>query len=113
MNVRKFTAVTTRDALRMVRDELGDEAVILSNRKVEGGIEIMAMSNDGSGRQKKTDSFASQSPVPEAQQTTSSRALFQPLVLSLKNQSPRYPRPISSRCPLPPSLPNSKCWSRK
>jgi len=46
MNVKKFTAATTRDALRMVRDELGDEAVILSNRKVSEGIEIMAMTND-------------------------------------------------------------------
>jgi flagellar biosynthesis protein FlhF len=46
MNVRKFTAATTRDALRMVREELGDEAVILSNRKVSEGIEIMAMTNE-------------------------------------------------------------------
>lgn len=45
MSVRKFTASTTRDALRMVREELGDEAVILSNRKVAEGIEIMAMSD--------------------------------------------------------------------
>ena len=45
MNVKKYTAATTRDALRMVRDELGDEAVILSNRKVADGIEIMAMSD--------------------------------------------------------------------
>jgi len=45
MNVKKFTAATTRDALRMVRDELGDEAVILSNRKVDEGVEIMAMTN--------------------------------------------------------------------
>ena len=46
MNVKKYTAATTRDALRMVRDELGDEAVILSNRKVDDGIEVMAMSNE-------------------------------------------------------------------
>ena len=45
MSVKKFTAATTRDALRMVRDELGDEAVILSNRKVSEGVEIMAMTN--------------------------------------------------------------------
>lgn len=45
MNVKKFTAATTRDALRMVREELGDEAVILSNRKVSEGVEIMAMTN--------------------------------------------------------------------
>ncbi len=46
MNVKKFTAATTRDALRLVKDELGDEAVILSNRKVNDGVEIMAMTND-------------------------------------------------------------------
>jgi flagellar biosynthesis protein FlhF len=46
MNVKKFTAGSTRDALRMVRDELGDEAVILSNRKVATGVEIMAMSDE-------------------------------------------------------------------
>ena len=46
MSVKKFTAATTRDALRMVRDELGDEAVILSNRKVETGVEIMAMTDE-------------------------------------------------------------------
>ena len=46
MSVKKFTAATTRDALRMVREELGDEAVILSNRKVSEGIEIMAMTNE-------------------------------------------------------------------
>ena len=46
MNVKKFIAATTRDALRMVREELGDEAVILSNRKVSEGIEIMAMTDE-------------------------------------------------------------------
>ncbi len=45
MNARKFNAATSRDALRMVRNALGDDAVILSNRKVSGGVEIVAMSN--------------------------------------------------------------------
>jgi flagellar biosynthesis protein FlhF len=44
MNARKFNAATSRDALRMVRNALGDDAVILSNRKVGSGVEIMAMS---------------------------------------------------------------------
>jgi flagellar biosynthesis protein FlhF len=43
VSVKKFIAATTRDALRMVREELGDEAVIMSNRKVAEGVEIMAM----------------------------------------------------------------------
>lgn len=45
MNVRKFFGPTTRDALRQVRDVLGADALILSNRRVEGGVEIMAVSD--------------------------------------------------------------------
>jgi hypothetical protein len=33
--IKKFHAATTRDALRQVRDELGANAIILSNRQVE------------------------------------------------------------------------------
>lgn len=45
MNVRKFYASNTRDALRQVRDALGEDAIILSNRQVMGGIEIMAVAD--------------------------------------------------------------------
>ncbi len=44
MVVKKFYGTTTRDALRQVRDELGPDALILSNRQVAGGgFEIMAV----------------------------------------------------------------------
>jgi flagellar biosynthesis protein FlhF len=43
MNVRKFIAVTARDALRKVRETLGPDAIILSNRGIPGGVEIMAV----------------------------------------------------------------------
>lgn len=46
MNVKKFCAGTSREALRMVRDALGADAVILSNRSVNGGIEILALAGD-------------------------------------------------------------------
>lgn len=46
MNVRKFTATTSRDAWRLVREALGPDAVILSNRSVDGGIEIMALAGE-------------------------------------------------------------------
>lgn len=45
MNVRKFYASTTREALKQVRDALGVDAIILSNRQVVGGIEIMAVAD--------------------------------------------------------------------
>ncbi|WP_036169508.1 flagellar biosynthesis protein FlhF [Massilia sp. 9096] len=46
MNVKKFTAPTSREALRKVREALGPDAVILSNRPVDGVVEILALDND-------------------------------------------------------------------
>ncbi|MCK6390763.1 MAG: flagellar biosynthesis protein FlhF, partial [Azonexus sp.] len=43
MNVKKFIAANSRDALRKVKETLGNEAIILSNRGVPGGVEIMAV----------------------------------------------------------------------
>lgn len=43
MNVRKFIAATAREALHKVKEMLGPDAIILSNRAVPGGVEIMAV----------------------------------------------------------------------
>lgn len=43
MNVRKFSASTSRDAWRQVREALGPDAVILSNRTINGMVEILAL----------------------------------------------------------------------
>jgi flagellar biosynthesis protein FlhF len=45
MSIRRFFAKTTSEALRKVRDELGSDGVILSNRTVQGGVEILALAN--------------------------------------------------------------------
>lgn len=59
MNVKKFTAPTSREALRKVRDALGPDAVILSNRPVDGVVEILALDND--------DVASLSSPSPESE----------------------------------------------
>jgi len=46
MNVKKFFAKSSRDALRVIREKLGPDAVLLSNRPVEGGVEILALAGD-------------------------------------------------------------------
>ena len=43
MNVRKFIAANARDALRKVKETLGNDAIILSNRGIPGGVEVMAV----------------------------------------------------------------------
>ncbi|MDR1889124.1 MAG: flagellar biosynthesis protein FlhF [Zoogloeaceae bacterium] len=45
MNVRKFVAVNAPEALRKIKETLGPDAVILSNRSVAGGVEIMAVAH--------------------------------------------------------------------
>ena len=42
MKIKRYFAADMRQAIRKVRDEQGPDAVILSNRKVEGGVEIVA-----------------------------------------------------------------------
>ncbi|HHJ80970.1 MAG TPA: flagellar biosynthesis protein FlhF [Candidatus Tenderia electrophaga] len=42
MKIKRFFAPNVRSAMRMVKDELGEDAVILSNKRVNGGIEIIS-----------------------------------------------------------------------
>jgi len=43
MNVKRIVAKTSREAMRQLRDALGPDAVILSNRTVDGGVEVLAL----------------------------------------------------------------------
>ena len=47
MNVRRFTARTSRDALVLVRQALGEDAVVLSTKPCADGIEVLAMAPEG------------------------------------------------------------------
>jgi len=40
MSVKRYVAEDMRQALKQIRDELGPDAVILSNRRVNGGVEV-------------------------------------------------------------------------
>lgn len=42
MKIKRFFAPDARQAMRMVKEELGDDAVILSNKRVNGGVEIIS-----------------------------------------------------------------------
>ncbi|MCW8918225.1 MAG: flagellar biosynthesis protein FlhF [Gammaproteobacteria bacterium] len=42
MKIKRYFAKDMRQAIRMVREEQGPDAVILSNRRVDGGVEIVA-----------------------------------------------------------------------
>ncbi|MET0092228.1 MAG: flagellar biosynthesis protein FlhF, partial [Sedimenticola sp.] len=42
MKIKRFFAKDIRQALRQVRETLGSDAVILSNKSVDGGVELVA-----------------------------------------------------------------------
>jgi flagellar biosynthesis protein FlhF len=73
MSVKKFCAKTSREALKLVRDRLGPDAVILTTRETVEGMEILAVGQDDltgligveqSSRVVKTNAQASQVPAP-------------------------------------------------
>ncbi len=47
MNLRRFAARNSRDALAMVRHALGEDAVVLSTKPVAEGVEVLAMAGEG------------------------------------------------------------------
>lgn len=46
MTVRRIISPTAREALRRIKEELGPDAIVVSNKAVPGGVEITAMSAD-------------------------------------------------------------------
>ena len=46
MNVKKIHARTSREAMRKLREELGEDAVILASNSVPGGVELIALPAD-------------------------------------------------------------------
>ena len=43
MNLKRFTARTSREALALVRQAFGDDAIVMSTKPCAGGVEVLAM----------------------------------------------------------------------
>lgn len=84
MNIKRFFGKNSKLALSQVREALGDDAIILSNRAVEGGNEIMAFSaNDMEAINTTDDTTVSLSAdVIENSRISSLEALFQKRIQS-------------------------------
>ena len=65
MKIKRFVAKSMRDAIRQVRDEQGPDAVILSNRRVPGGVEVVAATDyDAALAHQALRQFSSPDPQP-------------------------------------------------
>lgn len=67
MSVMRFLGVNSREAMRQVRDALGDDALILSNRRVDDGVEVVAVADEAQASLVASAESASvEAPVGEA-----------------------------------------------
>lgn len=56
MNTSRFFGATSREAMRQVRMALGPDALIISNRRVNGGVEILAADSTSAAQAEETSS---------------------------------------------------------
>ncbi len=122
MNVKRYFAKTAREALRLLKDDLGPDAVVLSNRAANGGVEILALpAGDVASLQRARSQAAAaaaapavaapaQAPVPPARpaedffdddfRVSLSRAAARPVAPSVQPAAPAAPRPApAARAP--------------
>jgi flagellar biosynthesis protein FlhF len=117
MVVKKYFGKTTRDALRQVREELGADALILSNRPTQGGgVEIMAVADADVANLASTLSTSSSRHPPRnapspANGTAVNRALartyampVEPLATPVPPPVVRMEAPAAPRQPAPAEL---------
>ena len=78
MNVKRFTAKTSRDALNLVRQAFGSEAVVLSTRPCAEGVEVLAMAAESVQRFERVagpaEPAAPQAPAPRAAAQTPAKS---------------------------------------
>lgn len=64
MNVKRFTARSAREAMALVRQAFGDDAVVLSNKPCKEGVEVLAMAPEGMSQIEKVAATAPKVSAP-------------------------------------------------
>ncbi|MEI6413518.1 MAG: flagellar biosynthesis protein FlhF [Pseudomonadota bacterium] len=102
MNIKRFIAPDMRQALRLVRETLGADAVILSNKSIEGGVEIVAALD----LDEATAQAATRPPVKPSSPLPAPTAVPAAVAWSAPRR-PVEPRPIRANppAPVPPAVP--------
>jgi flagellar biosynthesis protein FlhF len=99
MKIKRFFAADMRNAIRQVRETLGPDAVILSNKSVDGGVELMAALDFDAA------AFAAQEPVVEAASLPVEDKVVTPF-------SPEENRPVETQPEVAASRPQKIEWSQ-
>ncbi len=96
MKIKRFVAADMRSAMNLVRKEHGPDAVILSNRRIEEGIEIVAAANyDESAVQRALEaSRRDVAPPPAAKPRTAADAVI--AAVTRRRSSTPAPEPVAA-----------------
>lgn len=76
MTVKRFVGATARECLRKVKEELGPDAIVVSNKAVDRGVEIVAMSSDS------LEALSTGTGFPPAENPKPSRSIQPPATAS-------------------------------
>ena len=93
---RRFVASTATEALSMVKQAIGPDAILLSNREVDEGIEIIAMAQDQFKEIAPRAAARSQAPQPQVTKPTL-RSFDDDPGVGISSGADRHPRPESLR----------------
>lgn len=96
MKIKRFVAADMRSAMNLVRKEHGPDAVILSNRRIEEGIEIVAAANyDESAVQRALEaSRRDVAPPPAAKPRTAADAVI--AAVTRRRSATPAPEPVAA-----------------
>jgi len=95
MKIKRFQAADVRQAIKEVRDVLGPDAVILSNNRVDGGVEIVAATDYDEAE------FKRHTQPIQAETKTAAKVEINP---SIEVHNPSYQQP---------ALPMNNVWSQE
>ena len=85
MSVRRFVGANSRDVMRQVREALGEDALIVANRRTEGGVEILAMADAAIDHFEPSPEPPPSSTLPAAPSSDSMQAMSERLLREMQD----------------------------
>lgn len=89
MNVKRFTARTSRDALTLVRQAFGEDAVVLSTKPCPEGVEVLAMAPESVQQIERLSASSVAARSAGTQQPTARTAPQQPAARTAAKATPK------------------------
>ncbi len=111
MKMKHYRAPDMRQALRLIRDAQGPDAVILSSKRIDGGVEVVAaVDYDGGAPTEGVDTYGQMPAYDQREESYHSRAQQIAAALAVRTQSERQ-TPVAERA-APPKAAPAKAPSR-